>query len=145
MRLGPGDLSTLGYDDFGGALSGRFATHPKHDPATGQLVFFSYSAIGRFSPGMSWGTIERTGHVSRYEIFEAPDCGMVHDFGVTAAHVVFPVFLLTGDIDRARAGRPAFAWEPGKGAYIGIIRRDRGTASLTWQAIEPRFSIPDDP
>ena len=135
-RLDPADLSTIGYDDFGGILQGRFTAHPKHDPATGQLVFFSYSATGRFSPGMTWGTIEPTGQVSRYETFQAPFCSMVHDFGVTAAHAVFPVLPLTGDMDRALAGRPAFAWEPEKGAYLGILRRGHGVASLTWQPVE---------
>lgn len=108
-RLVAHDLSTLGYDDFGGGLSGRFTAHPKRDPATGQLVFFSYSATGPFSPGMGWGTIEADGRVSRREMFEAPYCSMVHDFGVTAAHVVFPVLPLTGSMDRATSGLPAFA------------------------------------
>ena len=78
-RLDPATLATLGYDDFGGALSGRFTAHPKRDPVTGQLVFFSYSATGPLTPGMSWGTIEADGRVSRREIFEAPYCSMVHD------------------------------------------------------------------
>ena len=138
-RLDFGDLSTLGYDDFGGALAGRFTAHPKRDPITGQLVFFSYSATGPLTPGMSWGTIEADGRVSRRELFEAPYCSMVHDFGVTATHVVFPVLPLTGDIARAKSGRPAFAWEPERGGFVGVMRRDRGVASLVWTRVEPCF------
>ena len=111
-RLDPADLATLGYDNFGGGLSGRFTAHPKRDPQTGQLVFFSYSATGPLTPGMSWGTIEADGRVSRREVFEAPYCSMVHDFAVTATHIVFPVLPLTGDFGRAMSGRPPFAWEP---------------------------------
>ena len=140
-RLDARDLSTAGYDDFGGVLSGRFTAHPKHDPMTGQLVFFSYSATGPLAPGMSWGTVEADGRVSRLDVFEAPYCSMVHDFAVTAAHVVFPVLPLTGSLDRAMAGLPPFAWEPGRSGYLGVLRRDQGVASLAWTEIEPRYAF----
>jgi len=140
-RLDPRTLSTAGYDDFGGALSGRFTAHPKRDPVTGQLVFFSYSATGPLSPGMSWGTIEADGHVSAREVFEAPYCSMVHDFAVSAAHVVFPVLPLTGDLDRAQSGRPPFAWDPAKRGVLGVMRRDQGAASLAWVEIGPCFAF----
>ena len=131
-RLDPRTLSTVGYDDFGGALSGRFTAHPKRDPVTGQLVFFSYSATGPLSPGMSWGAIEADGRVSVREVFEAPYCSMVHDFAVSAAHVVFPVLPLTGDLDRAQSGRPPFAWDPAKGG--GITAEDRNGPNLPSRA-----------
>ena len=135
VRLNPRDLSTIGYDGFG-ALSGRFTAHPKHDPVTGQLIFFSYSATGPLSQDMAWGAIEADGRVSAHEVFAAPYCSMVHDFAVTATRVVFPVLPLTGSMDRAMAGQPPFAWEPGKGAFVGVMRRDQGARSLVW-AVAP--------
>ena len=140
-RLDARDLSTVGYDDFGGALSGRFTAHPKCDPLTGQLVFFSYSATGPLSPGMSWGEIEPDGRVSRLELFDAPYCSMVHDFAVTAAHVAFPVLPLTGSLDRAMSGGPPFAWEPERSGFLGVLRRDQGAASLAWTEIGARFAF----
>lgn len=140
-RLDPGDLATLGIEDFGGALSGRFTAHPKRDPATGQLVFFSYSATGPFSPGLSWGTVEPDGRVSRQEVFQAPYSSMVHDFGVTARHAVFPVLPLTGSLDRAMAGQPPFAWEPGRPGFLGVLRREAGAASLAWSEIAPCYAF----
>ena len=134
VRLDPATLSTLGNEGFG-ALSGRFTAHPKHDPATGQLVFFSYSAAGRFSREMAWGTVEPDGRVSAHEVFPAPYCSMVHDFAVTATRIVFPVLPLTGSMERAMAGRPAFAWEPGQGAFLGIMQRAGGATSLRWAEI----------
>ncbi len=140
-RLDLRTLATAGYDDFGGALSGRFTAHPKRDPTTGQLVFFSYSATGPLSRGMSWGTIEADGRVSAREVFEAPYCSMVHDFAVTATHVVFPVLPLTGDLDRAQSGRPPFAWDTAKRGFLGVMRRDQGAASLAWVEIGPCFAF----
>ena len=141
VRLDAIDLSTVGTEDFGGALSGRFTAHPKRDPSTGQLVFFSYSATGPLSAGMSWGTVEADGCVSRFEIFESPYCSMVHDFGVTASRIVFPVLPLTGDLERAQRGLPAFAWEPGRGAFLGVMGRREGAASLRWHKVETVFAF----
>ncbi len=139
-RLDPAGLETLGDEDFG-AIQGRFTAHPKHDPATGQLVFFSYSATGPLSPAMSWGTVEADGRLSRYEVFEAPYCSMVHDFAVTASRIVVPVMPLTGSMDRAMAGQPPFAWDGAQETFFGVIARDRGVASLRWIAGPPCFAF----
>ena len=70
--------------------------------------------------------------VTRIERFEAPYCSMVHDFAVTARHIVFPIMPLTGSMARAQAGRMPYAWEPELGGHVGLIERDRGVASLRW-------------
>ncbi|HET6184409.1 MAG TPA: carotenoid oxygenase family protein [Acetobacteraceae bacterium] len=132
IALDPSTLATLGQERFGGALSGPFTAHPKTDPETGEMVFFGYSASGPLSAAMSYGTIDRAGRLTRFERFEAPYCSMVHDFAVTARHVVFPVLPLSGSMKRAMAGGAPFAWEPALGAYVGVIRRDQGIASLRW-------------
>ena len=49
---------------------------------------------------------------------------MVHDFIVTENHMLFPVLPITGSMDRAMKGQPAYAWEPDKGAYVGVMKRN---------------------
>ncbi len=140
QRLALHGLETLGQEDFG-VVAGSFTAHPKHDPATGQLVFFSYSATGLFSTGMTWGTVEPDGRVSHYERFEAPYSSMVHDFAVTGQHVVVPVMPLTGSLERAMSGRPPFAWEGTRQSFFGVIHRGQGAASLRWIAGPPCFAF----
>ena len=65
----------------------------------------------------------KIGVVNRFERFDAPYASMVHDFIVTANYVLFPILPLTGSMDRAMSGRPAYMWEPDKGAYVGIMKR----------------------
>jgi len=132
FELDPATLETRGVQTFDGALQGRFTAHPKIDPETGELVFFGYSVDGPFSTGMSWGAVGRDGRVTRVEHFQAPYSSMVHDFAVTADHVVFPVLPLSGSMARARAGQNPYAWEPELGGYVGVMRRDAGVASLRW-------------
>jgi carotenoid cleavage dioxygenase len=51
---------------------------------------------------------------------------------VTENHVMFPVLPLTGSLQRAMSGLPAFAWEPEKGSHVGVMRRDGDVASIRW-------------
>jgi carotenoid cleavage dioxygenase-like enzyme len=131
-EIDPGTLATRGYHDNGGRLRGAFTAHPKIDPITGELVFFSYNASGPFTPTLSFGTIEAAGKLTRLNRFEAPYASMVHDFIVTENHVLFPVLPITGSLDRARAGQPAYAWEPDKGAFVGVMKRSGDVKDIVW-------------
>jgi len=131
-EIQPHTLETIGYQDYGKAISGPFTAHPKIDPKTGELLFFGYSAGGRLSPIMSYGTISAAGTVNRFEQFEAPYASMVHDFMVTDRYVLFPILPLTGSLERARAGGPGWAWEPGKGTCVGLMPRAGSTRDIKW-------------
>ncbi|MGO9361353.1 MAG: carotenoid oxygenase family protein [Xanthobacteraceae bacterium] len=131
-EIEPGTLATRGYCNYGKRIAGPFTAHPKVDPATGEMAFFGYNAAGPFTPALSFGTVSAAGDVTRFERFEAPYASMVHDFIVTANHVLFPVLPLTGSMDRAMSGRPPYAWEPDKGAYVGVMKRSGATKDIAW-------------
>jgi carotenoid cleavage dioxygenase len=138
--LDPESLTALGYWDFGGAFKGaRFTAHPKIDPETGEMIFFAYSAAGRFSPTLGYGVIDKAGKLVRYDQFDAPYASMVHDFMVTRNYVLFPVLPLTGSMQRAMAGKPALAWEADKRSYVGVMRRDASVASVRWFECDPCY------
>ncbi|WP_416051376.1 carotenoid oxygenase family protein [Cupriavidus basilensis] len=132
VELDAQTLATRGDVDYGGKLTGAMTAHPKVDPVTGEMVFFAYSADGPFTPGMRYGVVDRNGQLQRLEHFEAPFPSMVHDFMVTQKHVLFPILPLTGSMERAMRGEPAYAWEPQKGSHIGIMPRNGGTAQMRW-------------
>ena len=46
---------------------------------------------------------------------------------------------LTGDIARAKRGLPAFAWEPQKGAFVGLMARGAGVDSVRWIEVDPVY------
>ncbi len=135
-----GTLASQGYWDFAGALAaGRFTAHPKIDPGTGEMVFFGYSVGGFFTTTIVWGVIDQAGRLVRQEMFEAPYSAMLHDFLVTKNHVLFPIFPLTGSLERAMAGQPAFAWEPEKGVHVGVMNRNGGAPTLRWFRCDPCY------
>ncbi len=131
-EIEPDTLKTLGSRDFGGAIAGPFTAHPKIDPVTGEMLFFGYNAAGPFTPAISYGVLDRTGAVSRFERFEAPFASMVHDFIVTEHYVLFPILPLTGSMQRTMSGKPPYAWEPDKGSYVGVMKRGGSTKDIVW-------------
>jgi carotenoid cleavage dioxygenase len=127
-----GTLATRGYCDYGHGISGPFTAHPKIDPVTGEMLFFGYNATGPLTKGLSYGVIDAAGKVSRFERFKAPYASMVHDFIVTENYVLFPILPLTGSLWRAVRGRPPYAWDPGKGAYVGVMKRNGSPRDIVW-------------
>ena len=139
FALDPRSLAPQGYVEYAGRAK-RFTAHPKIDPETGELVFFGYM-VGEmpFSNGLSYGTVDGTGKVTRLDIFGAPYAAMIHDFFVTRNYALFPVLPLTGSLQRAMEGKSPFAWEPEKGSHIGVLRRDAGVDTVRWFTTGPCY------
>ncbi|MGD0142477.1 MAG: carotenoid oxygenase family protein [Rhizomicrobium sp.] len=132
-------LDPRGYIPYAGKAN-RFTAHPKFDPETGEMVFFGYMAgEGFFTNNIAYGVVDKTGKVTRLDMFQAPYSSMVHDFFVTKNYVMFPVLPLTGNLERVMGGGPAFAWEPGKGSHIGLMRRDAGVDTMRWFTTDPCY------
>ena len=83
--------------------------------------------------------VDRDGKLTRMETFDAPYSCMVHDFLATKNYLLFPILPLTGSLLRAMTGRSAFVWEPDKGGYVGVVRRDGRAASMRWFSCDPCF------
>jgi carotenoid cleavage dioxygenase-like enzyme len=131
-EIEPGTLKRLGYCDYQGGISGPFTAHPKIDPLTGEMVFFGYNADGPLTPALSFGSVNASGVVTRFDRLIAPYASMVHDFILTENHLLFPVLPITGSMERAMTGKPAYAWEPDKGAYVGVMKRNGSAKDIVW-------------
>ena len=135
--MDPASLETQGYVE---AYRGKVTAHPTIDPETGEMVWFAYSdGEAPLNAGMAYGVTGADGAVARREAFEAPYASMVHDFLVTRRYAAFPILPLTGSLERAMRGGPPFAWEPGRGAFVGVIDRKAGVSSLRWFETDPCY------
>lgn len=132
FELDPKTLESKGSWDFDGKLVGPMTAHPKIDPANGEMLFFGYNTDGMLSENMSFHVVDKEGKLIRSETFKAPYAAMVHDFMVTRDHVIFPIMPLTGSLERAMNGQPAYAWEPEKGNHIGIMPRNGSVKDIRW-------------
>jgi carotenoid cleavage dioxygenase len=121
---------------------GKRTAHPKLDPETGEMVWFAYFAGPQpFSNLIDYGVTDKTGTVTRRDRFAAPYPSMIHDFMVTRNYVIFPVMPFTGDFQRAMKGLPPMAWDPTKGGFIGVLKRNANVESIRWFEIEPKFFL----
>ena len=119
---------------------GKFTAHPKIDPHTGELVWFAYSAGPQpLTNLIDYGVTDATGRVVRRDRFAAPFASMMHDFMVTRNYVLFPVLPLSMDMTRAMKGLPPIAWEPGKGAFVGVMKRNAGIDAIRWFEMDPNY------
>ena len=132
FELDPKTLESRGPYTFADKLAGPMTAHPKLDPETGEMLFFGYMANGPFSPEIAYHVVGADGTLQRSEVFAAPYPAMVHDFITTKEHVIFPIFPLTGSLERAMTGKPPFAWEPDKGTHVGVMPRNGSVADLRW-------------
>ncbi|HEX3914089.1 MAG TPA: carotenoid oxygenase family protein [Steroidobacteraceae bacterium] len=136
FEMDSSDLSSKGWVETGG----RFTAHPKTDPDSGEMLWFAYSAAETpLNPYLDYGISDASGRITRRDRFQAPYCSMVHDFLVTRNYTAFPVLPLTGDLERAKRGLPAFAWEPQKGAFVGLMARGASVDAVRWLEVDPVY------
>ena len=139
-RLDPVTLATLGRKSWREDLEGvAFSAHPKREP-NGTLWNFGYAlnqgALVIYHIGAN-GQLRNAGTVP------VADLGMVHDFVVTARHLVFVISPLA--YDRARFGPDrsfldAHIWKPELGTRVLVIAKD-DFARRRWYQLPAGFSF----
>ncbi len=130
-------LDTVGEYDFDGALPFSMTAHPKVDPDTGALVFFSYLPM---EPHLSYFVADASGRLTTTEVIETPRPTMMHDFVMTAEHIVFYDMPAVMDFQAMMTGEGAsISWHPEFPARIGIMPRDGGNDDVQWFEMDPFY------
>jgi len=127
-------LDTLGEYDFDGRLAGPMTAHPKHDPVTGEMVFFGY---GLRPPYLRVHAADADGTLTWSTEVELPGPVMMHDFVVTATKVVLFDLPAVFDMDAMLSGGEGIRWEPDHGARIGVLERGAPGDTVAWIDVDP--------
>ena len=66
---------------------------------------------------------------------------MMHDFALTASHVVFMDLPVVFDLDVAASGKRdmPYRWDDEYGARLGVLRRDDPFGEVRWFEIDPCY------
>lgn len=133
------DLETLGAYDFGGKLVDSMTAHPKICPTTGELHFFGYGNI--FAPYVTYHRADADGELTVNRPLEVPAMTMMHDFALTAEHVIFMDLPVVFSLDAAAEGTGdmPFRWDDNYGARLGVLRRDDPFGEVRWFDIDPCY------
>ncbi len=135
------DLKTMGVHDFGGTLTDSMTAHPKICPTTGELHFFGSGNI--FQPHVNYHRADADGQLTVSRPIDVPALTLMHDFALTAQHVVFLDLPLLFDLGVALT-RPydrdlPYRWDDQYQARLGVLRRDDPYGRLRWFDIDPCF------
>ena len=133
------DLETVGAYDFGGKLADSMTAHPKICPTTGELHFFGYGSI--FEPYVTYHRANADGELVINRPLDVGAHTMMHDFAMTARHVVFMDLPIVFDLDVATSGEGEmpYHWDDGYGARLGVLRRDDPFGEVRWFEIDPCY------
>jgi carotenoid cleavage dioxygenase-like enzyme len=132
------DLKTLGAYDFGGKLVDSMTAHPKICPTTGELHFFGYGSLT--SPYVTYHRSDAAGELTINRGVDVPAMTMMHDFALTAQHVIFMDLPVVFNLDSAIKGeRLPFRWDDNYGARLGVLRRDDPYGTIRWFDIDPCY------
>lgn len=133
------ELETLGEYDFGGKLADSMTAHPKICPRTGELHFFGYGSLT--SPYVTYHRANASGELVVNRGVDVPGSTMMHDFALSAEHIVLMdlpvVFRL--DIARNSPRDMPYRWSDDYGARLGVLRRDDPYGSIRWFDIDPCY------
>ena len=104
-ELDPQTLATRGLGTWGGSLKAMpFSAHPKMDPDGGMWNFGSMPGSDR----LAIYRLNAAGEVTRSAMLPVPNLNMVHDFVVSAKHLIFllpPYDMQSGDMSMADSMR----------------------------------------
>jgi carotenoid cleavage dioxygenase len=130
------ELDTVGPYDFEGSLTTAMTAHPKRCATTGELLFFGYSFV---PPYLTYHRATADGELVQSEDIDVPGPTMIHDFNVTAKHVVWMDLPIVFDLELAMQGRFPYVWSDEYGARLGVMPRTGGSADVKWFDIEPCY------
>ncbi|MEO6793896.1 MAG: carotenoid oxygenase family protein [Mycobacterium sp.] len=135
------DLQTLGVYDFAGKLADSMTAHPKICPTTGELHFFGHGDI--FEPHVNYYRANADGELIIRRPIDVPGMTLMHDFALTADHVVFMDLPLVFDLQVALT-QPyerdlPYRWDEHYGARLGVLRRDDPYGPIRWFDIAPCY------
>ena len=133
------ELETVGVYDFAGKLADSMTAHPKICPRSGELHFFGYGSLT--SPSVTYHRVNAAGDLITNRGLDVRGLTMMHDFALSAEHIVFMDLPVVFRLDIARNGQHdmPYRWSDNYGARLGVLRREDPFGPIRWFDIKPCY------
>src|ERR1700736_1792757 len=133
------ELETLGAYDFNGKLADSMTAHPKICPTTGELHFFGYGSLT--APYVTYHRADASGDLTINRAIDVKANTMMHDFALTARHVIFMDLPIVFNLEVALRGERdmPYRWDDNYGARFGVMDRDDPFGAIRWFEIDPCY------
>ncbi|KAF8400858.1 hypothetical protein HHK36_014161 [Tetracentron sinense] len=127
-------LETYNDWDINGAWDRPFTSHPKRDPATGELVIMGADAK---KPFFVLGVISADGKKLSHKVdLKFNRSTLSHEIGVTQKYNVIMDYPFTVEIERVVRGGPLIKFNKEGYARIGVMPRYGDADSVMWFEVE---------
>jgi carotenoid cleavage dioxygenase len=103
--------------------AGGISAHPKLDPVTGELLFFSYSTT---APFLHYGLLDARGQLVHHQPVPLPGPRLPHDMAFTERFAIFNDFPLFWDAELLAQGVHRPRWRPDLPSRFGVVPRRGG-------------------
>ena len=128
-QLDVNDLTSCKTYTFNQVLDRSMTAHPKIDPITGDMLFYSY-----LTPMLDfvYYIANKKGQIIHQQKLNLPFLCLMHDFAITENYSIFPMFPLTWDFQRIANREMLFQWEPNLNTRFAIIPRFGKNEDVIW-------------
>lgn len=130
------ELTTVGPFNYDKGLKHPFTAHPKVDAATGEMMFFGYSALTNF---VQYSVVNAAGQLQSTTGVKLRKPVMMHDFAVTERHSIFMDLPTVFDMAAREKSGDVLRYRPDLGARIGVLPRHAAGSEVRWFDVEPCF------
>lgn len=131
-------METVGEYNFNGQLNTSCTAHPKIDPKTGELIFFSYQVS---APEVTVYVASPAGKIVHSVGLDIGRGTPMHDFGITENYTIVLDESLTIDPRRLMEGKPLVEFEPEGVMRFGVLPRYGSSDSIKWFQVAPGFTF----
>lgn len=138
-QLDPYTVETLGKESW----SGKFpewgvSAHPKVDPVTGELLFFSYS---KEAPYLRYGTVDKDGNLLHLTDVELPGPRMPHDMAFTENYAIFNDFPLFWDPELLQHDLHLPRFFRDLPSRFAVVPRRGDQSKIMWFETDPTYVL----
>jgi len=99
------------------------SAHPKLDPATGELLFFSYQTT---APYLHYGVVDAAGNLVHHQPVPLPGPRLPHDMAFTESYAILNDLPLFWDPELLAKGAHRPRWRPDLPTRLGVVPRRGG-------------------
>ena len=133
--LAPRGVARLHHPSF--AEGTTMSAHPKVDEATGELLFFNYSAV---APYCHVGVADPAGNLVRAIPVALPGPRLPHDMAFTRRFAIIGDFPLFWDPAKLAQNVHRAKYFPELGSRFGLVPRD-GSGEVRWFSADPTYVL----
>lgn len=139
-QVDPYTAETIGKETWHGEFPTEWgvSAHPKTDPVTGEMLFFSYS---KEEPHLRYGVVDKDANLVHHIDIPLPGPRLPHDMAYTENYVIFNDFPLFWEPSLMKHGVHAPVFHPDLPSRFAVVPRRGESSQIRWFEAAPTYAL----